>query len=194
MQSNMGSVSCLGTEASGEADPGAPRADTARHASCTKRSRRVLPMLRVSSIWLSASVALVALVALVGSPATGDDKRWFEGQDKVFIRQHEEFVRIFEPDVHLSRARRSFLKDHAPIAADELEKAAAGFSYFAERLAGDQRKEFEAAALGLIKLADDVRARRVGEVTNFDRALADAKRILADGPSPRAPATAPETK
>jgi hypothetical protein len=145
-----------------------------------------------TSSWALA-FALAALV-VSGAPAAAEDKRWFEGGDKVFIRQHERFERIFEPDVHLSRARRSFVKDHAASAADELEKAAAGFAYFAERKAGGERKELETAERGLNKLADDVRARRVGEITNFDRALEDARRILARGPAPAEPAKAPDTK
>jgi hypothetical protein len=138
-------------------------------------------------------VSFLALAALlVAGPAASDTKRWFAGGDKVYIRQHNEFVRVQEPDVHLDRARRSFVKDHASRAADELEKAAAGFAYFAERAAGDQHRELRKAARGLGQLADDVRAKRVGEITNFDRALADARRILADGPPPIAPTETPE--
>jgi len=152
-------------------------------------------MLRFARASLAACV--LALLAS-GSPAAADQKRWFEVGDKVFIRQHEQFVRIFEPDVHLSRARRSFLKNHTGNAADELEKAAGGFAYFADRFAlhatGDERKRIEAAGIGLTKLADDVRARRVGEITNFDRALEEAKRILAEERTEPAPAQAPETK
>jgi hypothetical protein len=142
------------------------------------------------SAWAFALVGLLA----AGTRAAAEDKRWFEDGDRVFIRQHEQFERIFEPDVHLSRARRSFVKDHAANSADELERAAAGFAYFAERAAGEERKQLEAAERGLNKLADDVRARRVGEITNFDRALEDAKRILTRGPAPAAPVKAPETK
>jgi hypothetical protein len=151
-------------------------------------------MLRVSATSLSAwALALVALLAS-GTPAVADENRWFKDGDNVFIRQHEQFVRIFEPDVHLSRARRSFVKDHTANAADELEKAAGGFAYFADRATGDERKEIEAAGIGLTKLADDVRARRVGEITNFDRALLEAKRILARETAPPAPAKPPEPK
>ena len=142
-----------------------------------------------SYAFLASFVALAAWLA--AGPASSDTKRWFEGGDKVYIRQHNDFVRIQEPDVHLERARRSFLKEHASRAADELEKAAAGFAYFAERAAGDQHKELRQAARGLEKLADDVRAKRVGEITNFDRALADARRVLANGPPPVAPAEGP---
>jgi hypothetical protein len=140
------------------------------------------------SAWLSLAVLLAAVAA---APVQSEEKRWFEGSDKVFIRQHNQFVRIVEPDVHLSRARRSFVKDHMALAADELEKAAAGFAYFAERSAGDSRRELAVGERALQKLADDVRARRVSEVTTLDRAIDDAKRILAGAPSPATPGAAP---
>lgn len=143
---------------------------------------------------LAGLATFFAALCLVAAPAFAEGKRWFDGSDKVYIRQHGQFVRVFEPDGHLKRARRSFVKENTANAADELEKAAAGFAYFAERAAGEQRKELELAARGLEKLADDVRAKRVGEVTNFDRALADAKRILAGDPPPSAPAKPPEAK
>jgi hypothetical protein len=138
---------------------------------------------------LLAVAALVAPLLAAADPAAADGKRWFDGRDKVYIRQHTQFVRIQEPDVHLSRARNSFLKDHAALAADELEKAAAGFAYFADRAVAEQREELELAARALEKLADDVRAKRAGEITNFDRALVDAKRILAGEPPPAPPKT-----
>jgi hypothetical protein len=142
--------------------------------------------------WI-ALCAAAALLPAAPSAADASAKRWFFGSDRVFIRQHEQFVRIVEPDIHLARARRSFAKDHPANAADELEKAAAGFAYFAERAAGAQRKELEVASRALQKLADDVRARRIGEVTNLDRALADAERILAEEPPP-APETPPDPR
>jgi hypothetical protein len=96
--------------------------------------------------------------------------------------------------VHLDRAQRSFAKNQLGSAADELEKAAAGFAYFADRAAGARRNELEHAERGLTKLADDVRAKRVGEATNLDRALADARRILAGDPPPEPRAAPPAAR
>jgi hypothetical protein len=120
----------------------------------------------------------LAVLLSAALPGAAETKRWFRD----------------EPDVHLKRARESFVKNHASLAADELEKAAAGFAYFADRSAGDERKELDAASRGLNKLADDVRAKRVGEVTNFDRALADANRILAREKAPSTPAEPPKAQ
>jgi hypothetical protein len=136
----------------------------------------------------------LAVLLSAALPGAAETKRWFRDGDKVYIRQHLRFEQVFEPDVHLKRARESFVKNHASLAADELEKAAAGFAYFADRSAGDERKELDAASRGLNKLADDVRAKRVGEVTNFDRALADANRILAREKAPSTPAEPPKAQ
>jgi hypothetical protein len=139
-------------------------------------------------------LALPAIGVVLAVAGSADPQRRFHQNDRVFVRQREQFVRIEEPHVHLRRARSSFSSDQMRAAADELERAAAGFAYFAERAAGQERKELERAERGLAKLADDVRARRVGEITNLDRALAEAERTLAQGPAPEAPAKAPEAK
>jgi hypothetical protein len=138
----------------------------------------------------------LALCFLFSSAAGADPdpKRWFEDGDKVYVRQHERFERIYEPDVHLKRARRAYLKDHASLAADELEKAAAGMSYFADRSGGRQHRELVEAAGGLNKLADQARRREIGEITLLDDAIADAMRILAGEPKPAPPVAAPPPK
>jgi hypothetical protein len=121
-------------------------------------------------------------VLTFASGALADEKRWFEGSDKVFIRQREQFVRISEPHIHLTRAQRSFAKGHRSAAADELEKASAGFAYFEDRAAGEHRAQLRLASRALTKLADDVRDGDVQEITEVDRAVADAKRVLAGTP------------
>ncbi len=151
----------------------------------TASSRRIL---RHAAWALALSLAFVA-----ADGALADGKRWFEGSDKVFIRQHEEFVRISEPDVHLQRAQRRFAKGMQSGAADELEKAAAGFAYFAERAAGDARRELTLASRALSKLADETRGGRVDEITTLDRAIADAMRVLSGEPAkPAEPAKPPQ--
>jgi hypothetical protein len=135
------------------------------------------------ALGLGAFAALV-LGPVVPLAARADEKRWFEDSDKVFIRQHELFVRISEPDVHLKRARRAFASDNRFNAADELEKAAAGCSYFADRSAGGERAQLEIASRALNKLADQIRRGEVDEITTLDRAIADANRILAGEPPP----------
>jgi hypothetical protein len=132
----------------------------------------------------TASGAWLCLSLAASSGSLAGDKRWFEGGDKVFIRQHDDFVRVQEPDIHLQRAHRRFAKGLKVGAADELEKAAAGFSYFAERAAGDARKELSLASRALNKLADQTRRGDVGEITELERAIADAQRILAGEPKP----------
>jgi hypothetical protein len=140
--------------------------------------------------WRLVAFALAGL-HLVGGAAFAEDKRWFEGGDKVFVRQHEDFVRIQEPDVHLQRAHRRFAKGIKAGAADELEKAAAGFAYFAQRSAGADRKELTLASRALNKLADQVRRGEIDEITTLERAIADAKRILAGEPAQSAEPAAP---
>ncbi len=142
------------------------------------RSRRRVRLAR------AAGGAWLCLSLVAASGALAGDKRWFEGGDKVFIRQHDDFVRVQEPDIHLQRAHRRYAKGLKAGAADELEKAAAGFSYFAERGAGADRKELSLAARALNKLADQMRRGEVGEITELERAIADALRILAGEPKP----------
>ena len=161
---------------------------THRAGANRRRSQAMLRTGKLLALWGSV------LWLVVAGSASADTARRFHQDDRVFIRQREQFFRIEEPHVHLQRARKSFLSDQMRVAADELERAAAGFAYFAERAAGQERQELERAERGLTKLADDVRARRIGEVTNLDRALADAERILAQGPPAEAPPKAPEAK
>lgn len=151
------------------------------------RLRRPLRLGLAAGAWLCLALA-------TSDGALAGDKRWFEGGDKVFIRLHDDFVRIQEPDIHLQRAHRRYAKGLKGGAADELEKAAAGFSYFAERAAGEDRRELSLAARALGKLADQTRRGEVGEITELERAIADAQRILAGQPKPEAapPAKPPE--
>ncbi|MFI5320666.1 MAG: hypothetical protein ACHQ6V_13915 [Myxococcota bacterium] len=126
---------------------------------------------------------------LLGSPASAEGKRWFTGSDRVFVRQHEQFERIQEPDVHLQRALQAFAKGMKSLAADEIEKASAGFAYFAEREGGAQRNDLDFVSRALNKLADDTRRNRVDEITTLEDGFADAYRVLAGGPlTPPAPA------
>jgi hypothetical protein len=134
--------------------------------------------------WRSALVLAGGL--LVTSPIDAEKKHWFEQGDKVYVRENLQFVRITEPDVHLERARRAFEKQHRSVTANELERAAAGFSYFAERAAGGQRKELETASRALMKLADEIRGQRAVEITTLDRAIRDAERVLERDPPPSA--------
>jgi hypothetical protein len=139
---------------------------------------------------LRAAALGLGLALLADAGAHADTKRWFIGSDKVFIRQHETFVRVQEPDVHMSRARRGFVKDRRSYAADELEKAAVGFAYFAQRTAGEDRRRLETAEKALSQLADQIRRGDVDEVTTLDRALEDASRALAGQPEKAAAAPA----
>jgi hypothetical protein len=139
------------------------------------KHRSPLALALAAGAWLGLALAIAA---------SADTKRWFEGSDKVYVRlrQHDIFERIQEPDVHMERALRRFEKGMKSSAADELEKAAAGFSYFADRSAGAERRELELAGRALNRLADDVRRRKVSEVTTLERAVADAERVLAGEP------------
>ncbi len=138
------------------------------------------------------AAALSLLLALsLSTGAAADGKRWFEGSDKVFIRLHEQFERISEPDVHLERAQRSFAKGHRSVSADELEKASAGFAYFEDRSAGERSADLRLASRALSKLADDMRRGEVLETTELDRAVADAMRVLLAIPQTPTPVGPP---
>lgn len=138
--------------------------------------------------------AALALAILGCETARTEDKRWFKGSDKVFVRLREQdFEQIQEPDVHLDRALRYFAKDLKHAAGDELEKAAAGFAYFAQREGGAERKDLELAEHALNKLADQIRRGEVDEITTLERAVADAYRVLSDvPPKPPEPAAPPK--
>jgi hypothetical protein len=150
---------------------------------------------------LASTAALAALVA--AAPARADQTpRWFEGSDKVFIRQHEMFFRVQEPHVEMKRARKAFEAGHRAVAADDLERAAVGFAYFADRAAGEDRKQLEATEKALNQLADRVRRGEVDGVGELDALFADAEKVLAKesltvpaatspAPTPEAPAPSP---
>lgn len=154
------------------------------------------------SSWLGLRTAflLSAGLALAAAGAAADDTRWFEGRDKVFVRQHEMFYRVLEPHVEMKRARNSFEAGHQSVAADELERAAAGFAYFADRSGGEDRRQLEATERELNKLSDRVRKGEVDGVGEIDALIADARRVLAREslklpeapPPPVAPAPAPD--
>ncbi len=140
---------------------------------------------RVAALGVPAWLAVLA----IASGAGADARRWFEGSDKVYIRQHEQLVRIQEPRFHMTQARRAFAKGLRSVAADDFEKAAAGFAYFRDRAAGDNRKQLDLASRALDKLGDDIRRGKVDEVTTLDRAIEDAERVLRGLPeTPPAPA------
>ena len=145
-----------------------------------------MPALLRRSARLASALALVSLAAAAGA----DDTRWFEGRDKVYMRQHETFYRVEEPHVHMKRARSSFESGHHGLAADEMERAAVGFAYFSDRTAGEDRRQLEATERELNKLADRVRRHEVDGVAEIDSLFADATRVLARE-SLKAPEAAP---
>ena len=131
---------------------------------------------------LTASFALFAALAFAGG-AAGREYRYFEGSDRVFYESHHRTLeRIVEPHFHLTRAERAFAKGHRAYAAENLEKAAAGFGYFRERSAGEDRRQLDLARRALEKLAREVRRGNVDEVTTVERAVEDARRVLAGEP------------
>jgi hypothetical protein len=128
---------------------------------------------------LLASLLMLAALATAAS-AGAREYRYFEGSDRVYHQRYGRVLeRIVEPRFHLDRAERAFAKGHRAYAADNLEKAAAGFDYFKERAAGEDRRQLDLASRALEKLARGVRRGEVDEVTTLERALADARRVLA---------------
>ena len=128
---------------------------------------------------LTASFGLLAALAFA-SAAAAREYRFFEGNDRVYYESnHRTLERVVEPHFHLTRAERAFAKGHRAYAAENLEKAAAGFGYFRERAAGEERRQLDLAQRALEKLAGDVRRGRVAEATTVERAVADARRVLA---------------
>jgi hypothetical protein len=128
---------------------------------------------------LVASAAFLAALAVAGS-AGAREYRYFDGSDRVYYQRYgRSFERIVEPHFHLTRAERAFAKGHRSYAAENLEKAAAGFDYFSERAAGEDRRQLDLASRALHKLARDVRRGEVAEVTTLERAIAEARRVLA---------------
>ncbi len=139
---------------------------------------------------------ILSLVFLGGlaaaSGATAKDYRFFEGSDRVYYQRYGRVIEpISEPHIHLTRAERAFAKGHRAAAADNLEKAAAGFDYFSERAAGTDRRQLDLAGRALEKLAHDVRRGEVDEVTTMERALSDARRVLAGEAVMTVPSAAP---
>lgn len=135
-------------------------------------------------------IASVLALALANAGAAADETRWFEGRDRVFIRQHEMFQRVDEPHLHMKRARSSFEAGHRGLAADEIERAAVGFAYFADRSAGEDKRQLDATERELNKLADRVRKGEVDGVGELDSLFSDGRRVLARE-SLKAPESAP---
>jgi Asp-tRNA(Asn)/Glu-tRNA(Gln) amidotransferase B subunit len=128
---------------------------------------------------LVTSLAMLAAVAFAAS-ADAHEYRYFNGSDRVYYQRYDrELERVQEPHFHLARAERAFAKGHRSYAADNLEQAAAGFDYFSERAAGEDRRQLDLASRALVKLARDVRRGDVDELTTLERALSDARRVLA---------------
>jgi len=128
---------------------------------------------------LVASIALIASLA-AASAAGAREFRFFEGSDRVYYETHYRRLEpISEPHIHLARAARSFANGNRSYAAENLEKAAAGFSYFEERAAGEDRRQLDRAGRALAKLARQVRRGDVDGVEIVERAVSDAQRVLA---------------
>ncbi len=139
--------------------------------------------------WRRIAVAAGLGAGLAGAALASEDYRWFNGSDRVYVRQHELVEQIREPDWHLKQAHRAFENGHISLCADELEKAAAGFAYFRDRRAASDHKLLENTVKALDKLADDVRAKRVDGIAALDAVIDDANKVIA-GEKP-APAPAP---
>ena len=144
---------------------------------------------------LVASLVFLAGLA-AASGATAREFRFFDVGDRVYYQSvHQDLEPIAEPHIYLPRAQRAFEKGHRAAAAQNLEKAAAGFNYFSERVTGEDRRQLDLAARALGKLARDLRRGEVDEVTTLERAIADAERVLAGDyeptTAPVGPAAAP---
>jgi hypothetical protein len=141
---------------------------------------------------LVASLAL--LVALGVAPGAGArEYRFFDRRDQVYYERFEhQLERVVEPHFHLERAERGFAKGMRSYAADNLEMAAVGFDYFKRRSAGEDRRQLDMAARALEKLARAVRRGEIQEVTELERAIEDARRVLAGEAVMVKPATAPK--
>lgn len=140
---------------------------------------------RVVSFVLFAGLAVAA-------SAGAREYRNFEGSDRVYYQRTARWLEpVSEPHVHLDRAERAFAKGHRLYAAENLEKAAAGFRYFEERAAGTDRQQLRLAGRALDALARDVRRGDVAEINTLQSALHDARRVLAGEAAMTPPATAP---
>jgi Asp-tRNA(Asn)/Glu-tRNA(Gln) amidotransferase B subunit len=128
---------------------------------------------------LVPSFLMLAALAFAAS-ASAHEYRFFNGSDRVYYQSYYRvFEPVAEPHIHLDRAERAFAKGHRAYAAENLEKAAAGFDYFSERAAGEDRHQLDLAQRALEKLARDVRRGEIDEVTTLARALSDARKVLA---------------
>ncbi len=138
------------------------------------------------------SASFVLLAGLAATSAAAGEHRFFEGSDRVYTQRFGRVLEpISEPHIHLTRAERAFASGHRASAAENLEKAAAGFDYFSDRAAGTDRKQLALASRALEKLAGDVRRGEVDEITTMERALSDARRVLAGEAAMSAPSAAP---
>jgi hypothetical protein len=132
----------------------------------------------------------------VAASAGAREYRHFEGSDRVYYNRAARWLEpVSEPHIHLGRAERAFAKGHRLYAAENLEKAAAGFRYFEERAAGTDRQQLRLAGRALGALAREVRRGDVAEINTLQNALDDARRVLAGeavmtppGVAPAAPA------
>ena len=141
---------------------------------------------------LVASFALLAALG-VAAGAEARDYRFFDQRDQVYYQRFEhQLERVDEPQYHLERAERGFAKGLRSYAADNLEMAVAGFDYFKQRSAGEDREQLDLAARGLEKLARAVRRGEIQEITELHRAIEDARRVLAGEAVMSKPAAAPK--
>jgi hypothetical protein len=140
--------------------------------------------------WQRMALAVGLSAGLAGAAAASEEYRWFEGRDRVYVRQHEMIEEIHEPAWHLQRAHEAFAHEHITLCADELEKAAAGFAYFRDRRGASDHKTLDRTVKSLDKLADDVRAKRVDGIAALDAVIADANRVI-DGQKSAAAAPSP---
>jgi hypothetical protein len=143
---------------------------------------------------LVASLGCLAALAIAAG-AQARDFRFFDGSDSVYYQRDDRVLeRVVEPQFHLTRAQSAFVDGHHGFAAENLDKAAVGISYFEQRATGEQRRQLAIASRALHKLAHRVRMGQVAEATELDRAVTDARRVLSGvpaappmGPAPAAP-------
>ena len=140
---------------------------------------------------LVASFVLLAGFAIAAG-AGANEYRFFDLGDRVYHQRYGRVIEpISEPHIHLARAERAFVHGNRAYAADNLEKAAAGFEYFSERAAGSDRRQLELVGQALDKLARDVRRNEIDGIATLERALSDARSVLAGDAVMTAPAAAP---
>jgi hypothetical protein len=136
-----------------------------------------------------------ALAAALGLAAAAGAReyRFFDRRDQVYWQRYaHQLERVVEPHFHLERAERGFAKGLTSYAADNLEMAAVGFDYFKQRAAGEDRRQLDLAARALEKLARAVRRGEIGEATELERAVEDARRVLAGEAVMVKPSAAPQ--